>query len=151
MKRSAKQGRVPCGGSTRACRWAGLVALLLAVGCAQGLPQKPAAVNLDVPAWARDAIWYQIFVERFRNGDPSNDPTTHDIEGVTNEPTPNGWRPTPWTQDWYRPDPWAKAAGKDFYGSVQFRRYGGDLQGVLDRLDYLQDLGVTALFFNPVN
>jgi cyclomaltodextrinase / maltogenic alpha-amylase / neopullulanase len=151
MKRSSKQGRVPCGGSTRACRWAGLIVLLLTVACAPELPQKPATVNLDVPAWSRDVIWYQIFVERFRNGDPSNDPTVHDIEGVTNEPTPNGWRPTPWTQDWYRPDPWAKAAGKDFYGSVQFRRYGGDLQGVLDRLDYLQDLGVTALFFNPVN
>jgi cyclomaltodextrinase len=34
---------------------------------------------------------------------------------------------------------------------VQFRRYGGDLEGVIDRLDYLQDLGVTALFLNPVN
>jgi cyclomaltodextrinase len=34
---------------------------------------------------------------------------------------------------------------------VQFRRYGGDLKGVIDRLDYLQDLGVTALFLNPVN
>jgi glycosidase len=45
----------------------------------------------------------------------------------------------------------ARAAGLDFYDAVYFRRYGGDLQGVLDRLDYLQDLGVTALYFNPVN
>ena len=44
-----------------------------------------------------------------------------------------------------------RATGKDFYGTVQLRRYGGDLQGVLDRLDYLQELGVTALFLNPVN
>ncbi len=109
------------------------------------------AMNLDVPAWSKDAIWYQIFVERFRNGDPSNDPTPHDIEGITNEPPPKGWRPTPWTQDWYRRDPWAVATGKDFYGEIQFRRYGGDLQGVLDRLDYLQQLGVTALYLNPVN
>ncbi|HYF38183.1 MAG TPA: glycoside hydrolase family 13 protein, partial [Gemmatimonadales bacterium] len=106
---------------------------------------------MRVPAWSVDAIWYQIFVERFRNGDPSNDPTPHDIEGVTDERPPEGWRPTAWSQDWYRQEPWAAATGKDFYATVQFRRYGGDLQGVMDRLDYLQDLGVTALYFNPIN
>ena len=128
---------------------AGIV--LLTAACATTPPRGPAASPNDVPAWAQDAIWYQIFVERFRNGDPSNDPTPHDIEGVTNEPPPKGWQPTPWSQDWYRQEPWAKATGKDFYGSVQFRRYGGDLRGVLDRLDYLQSLGVTALYLNPVN
>ncbi|HEX6670468.1 MAG TPA: glycoside hydrolase family 13 protein [Gemmatimonadales bacterium] len=129
---------------------AALTGLLLAAGCGT-TPPGPAAANLDVPAWAGDAIWYQIFVERFRNGDPSNDPTAHDIHGVTDEPAPEGWRPTPWTWDWYRQEPWAAATGKDFYATVQFRRYGGDLQGVLDRLDYLQALGVTALYLNPVN
>jgi glycosidase len=107
--------------------------------------------NLEVPAWAGEAIWYQVFVERFRNGDPSNDPTAHDIEGFSDKRTPAGWRPTPWSQDWYRQEPWAAATGKDFYGTVQFRRYGGDLQGVMDRLDYLQGLGVTALYLNPLN
>ena len=137
------------GGHTRAA----LLSLLLAAGCSSEPHRQPAApqVNLAVPAWSQDAIWYQIFVERFRNGDPSNDPTPHDIEGVTSEPTPEGWMPTPWSQDWYRQEPWAAATGKDFYGTVQFRRYGGDLKGVIDRLDYLQDLGVTALFLNPVN
>jgi glycosidase len=110
-----------------------------------------AAPPEEVPSWAQDAIWYQIFVERFRNGDLANDPTAHDIEGFTRESVPPGWRPTPWTQDWYRQEPWAAATGKDFYGTAQFRRYGGDLQGVLDRLDYLQTLGVTALYLNPVN
>jgi cyclomaltodextrinase len=129
----------------------GLIVLILAMGCARASARKPGAASLDVPAWAGDAIWYQIFVERFRNGDPSNDPTAHDIEGVTDERTPDGWRPTPWSQDWYRQEPWAAATGKDFYGTVQFRRYGGDLRGVLDRLDYLQELGVTALYLNPVN
>lgn len=137
------------GGHTRAA----LLSLLLAAGCSSEPHRQPAATqpNLAVPAWSQDAIWYQIFVERFRNGDPSNDPTPHDIEGVTSEPTPNGWKPTPWSQDWYRQEPWAAATGKDFNGTVQFRRYGGDLQGVIDRLDYLQGLGVTALFLNPVN
>jgi cyclomaltodextrinase / maltogenic alpha-amylase / neopullulanase len=124
---------------------------LLTAACAATPPREPTGPPNDVPAWAQDAIWYQIFVERFRNGDPSNDPVPHDIEGVTNEPPPAGWRPTAWSHDWYRQEPWAKATGKDFYGSVQFRRYGGDLRGVLDRLDYLQSLGVTALYLNPVN
>jgi cyclomaltodextrinase len=129
------------------------MSLLLAAGCPTGAarPRPGAQPNLAVPAWSEDAVWYQIMVERFRNGDPSNDPTPHDIEGVTAERTPDGWRPTPWSQDWYRQEPWAAATGKDFYGTVQFRRYGGDLEGVIDRLDYLQKLGVTALFLNPVN
>jgi glycosidase len=124
--------------------------VLLLAGCAGERPREAAEAGV-APAWAADAVWYQILVERFRNGDPRNDPTPHDIEGVTDEPPPAGWRPTPWGQDWYRQEPWAAATGRDFYGTVNFRRYGGDLQGVMDRLDYLQGLGVTALYFNPVN
>ena len=39
---------------------------------------------------------------------------------------------------------------KDFYYNVQRRRYGGDIQGIIDKLDYLNDLGVNALYLNPV-
>ena len=125
--------------------------LVLAAGCARPSSEDSFQSGSSVPDWAADAIWYQIFVERFRNGDPSNDPTAHDIEGVTDQSPPKGWRPTPWSQDWYRQEPWARATGKDFYATVQSRRYGGDLSGVLNRLDYLQELGVTALYLNPVN
>jgi hypothetical protein len=125
--------------------------LFLLPACTRDAPDTSMGTSLDVPAWAGDAIWYQIFVERFRNGDPSNDPTAHDIVGVTDERSPEGWRPTPWGHNWYRQEPWAKVIGKDFYATVQFRRYGGDLRGVLERLDYLQQLGVTALYLNPVN
>lgn len=104
-----------------------------------------------VPRWAQEAVWYQIFVERFRNGDPGNDPTVDDIQGSWPHMRPAGWAPTPWGWDWYRPEPWAVATGEPFYTTVQLRRYGGDLQGVLDRLDYLQELGVTSLFLNPIN
>jgi len=129
------------------------VALLLALACGRETARERAEAvsRLAVPAWAGDAIWYQIFVERFRNGDPANDPTATDIVDPVARPVPAGWRTTPWTQDWYRLDPWARGAGLGFYDAVYFRRYGGDLRGVLDRLDYLQDLGVTALYFNPVN
>jgi cyclomaltodextrinase len=134
-------------------RHAVLVAFGLAAACTPNTPPPSDASpdNLGVPLWAQDAIWYQIFVERFRNGDATNDPTPHDIVGVTDEPPPAGWQPTPWSHDWYRQEPWARAMGRDFYGTVQFRRYGGDLQGVIDRLDYLRQLGVTALYFNPLN
>jgi glycosidase len=122
--------------------------LLTAVACTR---EPTPAPNLDVPAWATDAIWYQVFVERFRNGDTANDPTAADIVDPVARPVPAGWRTTPWGWDWYRLDPWAAEAGLDFYGAIYFRRYGGDLRGLLDRLDYLQDLGVTALYLNPIN
>ncbi len=44
-----------------------------------------------------------------------------------------------------------KNTGKPLWDNYFFRRYGGDLQGVLNKLDYLKELGVTALYFRPVN
>ncbi len=103
----------------------------------------------NVPDWSKSAVWYQIFPERFRNGDPSNDPTQDTLE--MHFPSVNNWRVTPWTADYYVRDEWEKAIGADFYENGVFhRRYGGDLQGVIDKLDYLQELGVTAIKFNPV-
>lgn len=103
------------------------------------------------PAWASSVVWYQLFVERFRNGDPSNDPTAATMRDERmGTIAPKGWSVTPWTQAWERPDSWMKGAG-DFQPLLQYRRYGGDLQGVLDQLDYLQELGITAVYFNPLN
>jgi cyclomaltodextrinase / maltogenic alpha-amylase / neopullulanase len=135
----------------------GCFVVLLAAACAGADAPELApetagsAPALSVPAWSKDAIWYQIFVERFRNGDPSNDPTLHDIEGSWPHAQPAAWQPTAWTHDWYSQEPWARATGRDFWFTAQLRRYGGDLQGVLDELDYLQALGVTALYLNPIN
>jgi cyclomaltodextrinase / maltogenic alpha-amylase / neopullulanase len=106
----------------------------------------------EPPDWAKSVIWYQIFVERFNNGDKSNDPKPENMDvPFMNIKTPAGWSITAWTHDWYKQEEWAVKSGKDFGDAVQYRRYGGDLQGVLDKLDYLQDLGVTALFMNPLN
>jgi glycosidase len=99
-----------------------------------------------VPQWAMDAVWYQIFPERFRNGDTRNDQTFSDLEMSPER----GWNISPWTSDWYKLQPWEEKHSKRFYGNVFERRYGGDMQGVIDKLDYLSDLGITAIYFNPV-
>lgn len=102
--------------------------------------------QVRVPVWARDAVWYQIFPERFRNGDPGNDPMASEV-GI---PADRGWKVSAWTSSWYAQTPWEQKHSGKFYDNVFDRRYGGDLQGVIDKLDYLHDLGVTALYFNPV-
>ncbi len=88
--------------------------------------------NFEIPEWAKGAVMYQIFVDRFCNGDKTNDVKTNEyiylgkpVEAVAN------WEQMPEVED--------------------FRRfYGGDLQGVINKLDYLQKLGVDAIYFNPL-
>ncbi|KUG05813.1 hypothetical protein ASU33_00015 [Solirubrum puertoriconensis] len=94
-------------------------------------------------------VWYQIFVERFSNGDPKNDPTPQTMQPAFEAPP--GWRITPWAHNWYEPEPWAKQAKLSWGDELGLRRYGGDLQGVINKLDYLRDLGVSALYLNPLN
>jgi len=104
------------------------------------------------PTWVRNAIWYQIFVERFNNGDTTNDPTPKDIRTASDfRHVPDYWSVTSWTHNWYQQEGWAKNPDIDFYGGLQLRRFGGDLQGVMDKLDYLEDLGINAVYFNPIN
>lgn len=109
--------------------------------------QEPTSTS--VPKWAADAIFYQIFPERFANGDTSNDPTRDSLESP--ERAPETWKISPWTGDWYARADWEKKLGPNFFENGVFdRRYGGDLQGVINRLDYLSDLGINVIYFNPV-
>lgn len=124
------------------------VCLVLLAGPARG--DQSMKSEEFVPDWAKDAIWYQIFPERFRNGDASNDPTKADIEGAFPNAPGLPWRVHPWTSDWYERQDYEKDAPIPFHHLVQRRRYGGDLQGIIDKLDYLQGLGITAIYLNPV-
>ena len=116
---------------------------------ATAVPKPTQNAKLSSADWPKEVVWYQIFPERFRNGDPSNDPTRDSLEWPI---TPSKlWRITPWTGDWYARDSWEKELGSDFFkDGVLDRRYGGDLQGVIDKLDYIADLGVNAIYFNPL-
>lgn len=88
--------------------------------------------NFQTPAWARGAVMYQIFVDRFCNGNPSNDVKTAEYNYLENQVQA--------VEDWY-----AQPEDGDF---CHF--YGGDLQGILQKMDYLQNLGVEVLYLNPI-
>jgi len=103
-----------------------------------------------VPEWAKSVVWYQIFPERFSNGDATNDPAAEDMKGAWPYTIPANWQVHPWTSDWYKLQPWEIETGHDFYWNAGVRRYGGDLQGIIDKLNYLQELGITAIYLNPI-
>jgi len=103
-----------------------------------------------VPQWAKTVVWYQIFPERFSNGDQGNDPVLHNLKGAWPHDTTSPWQIHPWNSDWYKLQPYESENGKGFWFNVIRRRYGGDLQGIINKLDYLEDLGITALYLNPI-
>ena len=90
------------------------------------------APEFNPPEWAKGAVMYQIFTDRFCNGDPGNDV-------VTGEYFYNGGLVFH-VDDWYSPP-----ACDDTR-----EHYGGDLQGIIDKLDYLDDLGIDAIYLNPI-
>ena len=88
--------------------------------------------SFHTPDWAKGAIFYQIYVDRFYNGDRSND-VEKDEYVYIGEGTDK-------VTDWFK---YPAAMGvREFYG--------GDIAGVWQKLDYLQELGVDAIYFNPI-
>ncbi|PKO07160.1 MAG: alpha-glycosidase [Chloroflexi bacterium HGW-Chloroflexi-3] len=70
------------------------------------------------PAWVKDTIWYQIFPERFADGDPNNNPANS----------------LPWGSE----------------EDTIYKFYGGDLQGVIDHLDEIAEMGINGIYFTPI-
>lgn len=112
-----------------------------------GCKEKVAPIH---PQWVKKAVFYQIFPDRFNNGDPENDPTMESIRGSWPHDNESAWQVSPWTSDWYHLQPWEEDNGKGFHHNVQRRRYGGDIQGIINKLDYLSHLGINTIYLNPI-
>ena len=109
--------------------------------------------NFHTPDWVKNAIFYQIFLDRFRNGDPGNDPRTGDTGFERGDVVYSNWghegpaviQKLDWDEPGLmstvenEPDPWG------------LNWYGGDLQGVIEKAGYLENLGINAIYFNPIH
>ena len=88
--------------------------------------------GFHTPDWAKGAVMYQIFVDRFNNGDSTNDVEDREYIYIG--------QPCQKVKDW-----------NEYPEAMDIRRfYGGDLKGVEEKLDYLQDLGIEVIYFNPL-
>lgn len=90
------------------------------------------AARLETPDWVRDAVFYQIFPDRFRDGNPNNQPAL--------PKRPEG---KPWHIDDRYLESWEAQPS-------HFNFMGGDLAGVTEQADYIKSLGVNALYLNPI-
>ena len=88
--------------------------------------------GFSTPDWAKGAVMYQSYIDRFCNGDSSNDVETNEYFYIGDYSS----RVTDWEK---------------YPASMGVREfYGGDIKGVIDKLDYLQELGVEVVYFNPL-
>lgn len=90
--------------------------------------------DFQAPSWATEAVFYQIFPDRFRNGDPSISPQDGEWSNDGHTVKLKTWDELP--------SPFKENGALDFFG--------GDLIGIREKLDYLQDLGITALYLTPI-
>lgn len=105
------------------------------LGCVENIqPEYDFSFQPDfhVPDWAKGVVFYQIFTDRFCNGNPENDVADNEYYYTGGHSKK--------VNEWYK-----------FPDELDVRCfYGGDLQGVESKLDYLQELGVEVIYFNPL-
>ena len=94
-----------------------------------------------VPAWARDAVYYYVFPERFRNGDARNDPKP----GVDRFHDKTVEFHKDWNERPFRP---GSGDGSDDQYSNDF--FGGDIAGIIQKLDYIKSVGANTLYITPM-
>ena len=124
----------------------------------------------NVPNWSKEAVWYNIFPDRFYNGNHYNDP-------IFNEFGPEAFKPNilheqnfveeykweksnnvishfdrnRWTSDFREQTIWEKLGEREIDYSLKYARmYGGDLQGIKEKIPYMKELGINAVWLNPV-
>lgn len=114
--------------------WGENVCLYNRIGLTEDAAAHPFRLipGFHVPEWSKGALMYQIYVDRFCNGDPTNDTETNEYIYLK--------KPVTRVTDWKEPISTLDVG----------RFYGGDLQGVLDKLDYLKSLKIEAIYLNPV-
>ena len=101
--------------------------------------------DFKVPDWAPDIVYYYVFPDRFRNGDPANDPKP----GVTRYHQHTVEAHKDWNERPYRPGVIdGKSDGSDAHYNNDF--FGGDLDGLIQKLDYIRDLGANTIYMTPV-
>lgn len=134
--------------------------------------------STDIPKWAKEVVWYQIFTDRFRNGNKENDPIYNEFgpqiykmpidklesgtpksdlifkerwNSMADKWNAGDFTINDWKSNWENFEKWEDKAREVYtWDYARTRHYGGDLQGVIDQLDYLKELGITAIWFNPV-
>jgi cyclomaltodextrinase len=97
--------------------------------------------DFKVPAWAPDIVYYYVFPDRFRNGNPANDPKP----GVTRYHQHTVEVHKNWTDRPYRP---GSGDGSDAHFNNDF--FGGDLEGLIQKLDHIRELGANTIYMTPV-
>lgn len=103
------------------------------------------APDFQVPAWAKDIVYYYVFPERFRNGDKTNDPRPGGGRPQDRYQDRDVERHTRWNEKPFKP---GTGDGSDALHNNDF--FGGDLAGIIEKLDYIQSLGANALYLTPI-
>ena len=122
---------------------------------------KDNAPPFFTPDWVKNGVIYQIFLDRFYDGDEKNNPDFSEwyyedinIPPVKGELHPKYTQYFHFVEDWYDVSGLVKspfhASDKDGYQPDYNSFYGGDIEGVHQKLDYLVDLGITIIYFNPL-
>ncbi|MDX1665039.1 MAG: alpha amylase N-terminal ig-like domain-containing protein [Candidatus Promineifilaceae bacterium] len=98
----------------------------------------------ETPEWVKNAIIYQIFTDRFRDGGWPDPPAGRffydELDGTIYRSNESEWNTVIC-------DP---RDAEDCPGTYSLNFYGGDLPGILEKMDYLQSIGITALYLNPI-
>ncbi|MFG6467014.1 glycoside hydrolase family 13 protein [Roseateles sp. BYS87W] len=103
------------------------------------------AADFQVPAWAKDIVYYYVFPERFRNGDKANDPRPGGGRPQDRYQSGDVERHARWNEKPFKP---GTGDGSDALYNNDF--FGGDLAGIIEKLDYIRSLGANAIYMTPV-